>query len=322
MGGQELFFESLQPKSVLIHRLSQFPLLSLQGGEGFFFLTSSQNFKVLRSYAMKQTIGLIGGGQMGEALVKGIIASGLYRNEDIYVSEPKGHRREHLQGRYGIKASPDNVIVFEYCQIIILAVEPQAMELLLEGCRERIHPHHILTTVAAGLPMSFYLNVIGKKNTKLIRVMPNAPALVQEGATAISHNANITDEELGLVKQIFQAVGEVIILEERDLDAVTGLSGSGPAYVFSFVEALIEAGVKSGLPWVISEKLAIQTVSGSIKLLKESGEHSASLRSKVTSPAGTTISAIHVLEKFGFHGIVMDIVESAVNRSKELGKEE
>ena len=128
------------------------------------------------------------------------------------------------------------------------------------------------------------------------------------------------DQELLEAEEIFLAVGEVVILDESHLDAVTGLSGSGPAYVFSFVEALIDAGVKSGLTRAVSEKLALQTVSGSVKLLKESGEHPAALRGKVTSPGGTAITALHVLEKVGFHGIIMDIVESAVNRSKELGK--
>ena len=149
--------------------------------------------------------------------------------------------------------------------------------------------------------------------------MPNTPALVLEGASALSRNQNVTDEELRRAEEIFLAVGEVVILDEVHLDAVTGLSGSGPAYVFSFVEALIDAGVKSGLTRAISEKLALQTVSGSVKLLKESGEHPAALRGKVTSPGGTAITALHVLEKVGFHGIIMDIVESAVNRSKELG---
>ncbi len=269
---------------------------------------------------MGQQIGFIGGGQMAEALIRGIIASGVYRNNDILVAEPNEFRREHLEQTYSVKTSNSNVPIFENCKIIILAVKPQTMKSLLEECRERVQSQHIMISIAAGLPISFYLQIIGKSETKIIRVMPNTPALVLEGASALSRNNNVTDDELREAEEIFLAVGEVVILDEVHLDAVTGLSGSGPAYVFSFVEALIDAGVKSGLTRVISEKLALQTVSGSIKLLRESGEHPAALRGKVTSPGGTAITAIHVLEKVGFHGIIMDIVESAVIRSKQLGE--
>ena len=213
--------------------------------------------------------------------------------------------------------------IFENCQIVILAVKPQTMKALLQDCRERVQPHHILISIAAGLPISFYTENYRQKRNK------NHPGYAQysstwclEGASALSRNDNVSDEELRAAEEIFLAVGEVVILDEVHLDAVTGLSGSGPAYVFSFVEALVDAGVKSGLTRVVSEKLALQTVSGSIKLLRESGEHPAALRGKVTSPGGTAITALHVLEKVGFHGIIMDIVESAVIRSKELGKVE
>lgn len=259
---------------------------------------------------------------MAEALIKGIISSGLYHNEDILIAEPNDFRREHLEDTYEVKTHHSNVPIFENCKIIILAVKPQTMKGMLEECRERVQSQHILISIAAGLPISFYLNIIGKEETKMIRVMPNTPALVLEGASALSKNQNVTDDELRSAEQIFLAVGEVVILDETHLDAVTGLSGSGPAYVFSFVEALVDAGVKAGLTRAISEKLAMQTVSGSVKLLKESGEHPAALRGKVTSPGGTAITALHVLEKVGFHGIVMDIVESAVIRSKELGQAE
>lgn len=269
---------------------------------------------------MTERIGFIGGGQMAEALIKGIIASGLYQNDEILVAEPNDFRREHLESTFSVKTYYSNLPIFENCKTIILAVKPQTMKTLLVECRDRVQTQHILITVAAGLPISFYTDQLGKPETKLIRVMPNTPALVLEGASALSRNENVTDEELRASEDIFLAVGEVVILDEIHLDAVTGLSGSGPAYVFSFIEALIDAGVKSGLTRAVSEKLAMQTVSGSVKLLKDSGEHPASLRGKVTSPGGTAITALHVLEKVGFHGIIMDVVESAVNRSKELGK--
>lgn len=257
---------------------------------------------------------------MGEALIKGIITSGLYQKENILVAEPNDFRRDHLETTYGIKIFHNNGPIFENCRIVMLCVKPQTMKFLLEDCRDRINQEHILISVAAGLPISFYVNTIGKNETKIIRVMPNTPALVLEGVSALSRNKNVTDQELRAAEEIFLAVGEVVILDESHLDAVTGLSGSGPAYVFSFVEALIDAGVKSGLTRAVSEKLALQTVSGSVKLLKDSGEHPAALRGKVTSPGGTAITALHVLEKVGFHGIIMDVVESAVKRSKELGE--
>ena len=271
---------------------------------------------------MKKQIGFIGGGQMAEALIKGIIASGLYKQQDILVAEPNDARREHLENSHGVKTYPSNIAIFENCAFVLLAVKPQTMLSLLEDCKQRVQPHHIIISIAAGLPISFYINTIGVKSTKVIRVMPNTPALVLEGVSALSRNGNVNEEELKAAEKIFLAVGEVVILDETHLDAVTGLSGSGPAYVFSFIEALIDAGVKAGLTRPISEKLSLQTVLGSAKLLKESGEHPAALRGKVTSPGGTAITALHVLEKFGFHGIIMDVVESAVIRSKELGKTE
>lgn len=269
---------------------------------------------------MKEQIGFIGGGQMAEALIKGIIASGLYKEKNIYIAEPNDFRREHLEETYGVKTYHNNIPIFEKCRFIILAVKPQTMKSLLDDCCDRVKDDHILISVAAGLPISFYVKTLGRNELKMIRVMPNTPALVLEGASALSRNENVSDTEMREAEQIFLAVGEVVVLDEIHLDAVTGLSGSGPAYVFSFVEALIDAGVKSGLTRIVSEKLALQTVAGSVKLLKESGEHPAALRGKVTSPGGTAITALHVLEKVGFHGIIMDIVESAVNRSKELGK--
>jgi len=268
---------------------------------------------------MRNNIGFIGGGQMAEALIKGILASGLYTKENIHVAEINDFRRKHLEGTYGVVTTPLNTPVFEQCKLIILAVKPQTMKSLLQDCRDKVGNEHLLITIAAGLPIAFYETTLEKPEVKIIRVMPNTPALVLEGASALSKNKNVSDEEMQIAEEIFLAVGEVVILDEIHLDAVTGLSGSGPAYVFSFVEALVDAGVKAGLTRVISEKLAMQTVSGSVKLLKESGEHPASLRGKVTSPGGTAITAVHVLEKVGFQGIIMDVVESAVNRSKELG---
>ncbi len=269
---------------------------------------------------MQKKIGFLGGGQMAEALIKGIIAAELRPPETIFVCEHNEFRRDHLTEHYGVQTFFGSEQVLTHCEIVIVAVKPQGMATLLSDCINKIGTHHILITIAAGLPISFYMKKLGNPEIKLIRVMPNTPALVLEGASALSRNDNVSGQDLKEAEEIFQAVGEVVVLSESHLDAVTGLSGSGPAYVFTFVEALIDAGVKSGLTRVVSEKLAMQTVLGSVKLLQESGEHPAALRGKVTSPGGTAITALHVLEKSGFHGLIMDVVEAAVRRSEELGK--
>jgi pyrroline-5-carboxylate reductase len=181
---------------------------------------------------MKQQIGFIGGGQMAEALIRGIIASGLYAEGNILVAEPNDFRRELLEETYGVKTFHTNKVLFEKCRLIIFAVKPQTMKSLLEDCRDRVTVDHLLITVAAGLPISFYLKTLGRSDLKVIRVMPNTPALVLEGASALSKNENVTDAELREAEEILLAVGEVVILDEVHLDAVTGLSGSGPAYVF------------------------------------------------------------------------------------------
>jgi pyrroline-5-carboxylate reductase len=269
---------------------------------------------------MTNQLGCIGGGQMGEALIKGILQSGLYRKEDIIVAEPEAKRRDYLATTYAISTEDSSLSLWPQCDTVILAVKPQVMEALLKASRDHIGDHHLLITIAAGLPLSFYSDCLGSESCRIVRVMPNTPCLVLEGASAISGNDNATAVDLEKAKAIFNAVGKALVVDETYLDAVTGLSGSGPAYVFTFVEALIDAGIKCGLPRAVAETLTLQTVIGSVRLLQESGEHPAALRARVTSPGGTTISALHVLEKAGFTGIVMDAVEAAAKRSMELGK--
>lgn len=257
---------------------------------------------------------------MGEALIKAIILSGLYAKEDILVVEPSANRREYLEKNYSIGTVASDSSLWKDCKTVILAVKPQIMGTLLAEAKEHIGDHHLLITIAAGLPLSFYSERLCSNSRRIVRVMPNTPCLVLEGASAISGNSNVTAADLEKTLAIFNAVGKALIVNESYLDAVTGLSGSGPAYVFTFIEALIDAGIKCGLARNVAETLAMQTVHGSVKLLQESGEHPAALRSKVTSPGGTTISGLHVLERAGFTGIVIDAVEAASKRSQELGK--
>jgi pyrroline-5-carboxylate reductase len=270
---------------------------------------------------MTKEIGFIGGGQMGEALVKGLLKAGLYQAHSLIMAEPNAERRKYLEKTYGIETCDTTSPVWQTCNTVLLAVKPQVMADVLTSARPYIHNTHLIITIAAGLPIALYERLLDNKMAKIIRVMPNTPALVLEGASALCCNAQVTSDELKKATAIFNAVGKSVILDERYLDAVTGLSGSGPAYVFTFIEALIDAGLKTGLARDVAETLAVQTVLGSVKLMLENKEHPAVLRSKVTSPGGTTIAGLHVLEKNGFRGIVMDAVEAAANRATELGRQ-
>ncbi len=271
---------------------------------------------------MSEKIGFIGGGQMGEALIKGIISAGLYKAEHILVAEPDSSRAKYLQESYSITVFDEGATLWSECSIVILAVKPQIMKSVLSDSKSNIKPDHLIISVAAGLPISFYKEQIGLESCKIIRVMPNTPALIMEGASAICRSDAVTNEELTQATEILDRVGLSVVLEEKHLDAVTGLSGSGPAYVFSFIEAMIDGGVKMGLTRDTAQQLTTQTILGSVKLLEQSQEHPAVLRSKVTSPGGTTIAGLHVLEKQGFSGIVMEAIQAATNRSIELGSKE
>lgn len=270
---------------------------------------------------MKNTIGFIGGGQMAEALIKGMIAAKLYSAQDIYLIEPNSVRREHMELQYNIICCETAEEFWKECSIVILAVKPQVMNVVMETAQPFVTHDHIIITIAAGIPISYYENSLGGNGFKIIRVMPNTPALVLEGTSAICCNNNVSDKELQQAENIFNAVGISVLLDETYLDAATGLSGSGPAYVFTFIEALIDAGIKVGLTRYTAETMAVQTVLGAAKLMQQEKKHPAVLRSMVTSPGGTSIAAHHFLEKKGFGGILMDAVEIAVNRSKDLGKQ-
>ncbi len=263
-------------------------------------------------------IGFLGGGRMAEALVRGILQGGLVSGEDIHIVDPDSSRCRLMAETYKVSASTEYTPIWE-CDIIIFAVKPQVMGSLLDECRPHISPRHLLISIAAGIPLQFMEQRL-VEGCRVVRVMPNTPALVLAGASALSPGQTVSDEDLALAKEIFDAVGISVVMAESYLDAVTGLSGSGPAYVFAFLEALIEAGLKVGLARDDAEKLAQQTILGSIQLALETGEHPAQLKAMVTSPGGTTISGLHELEKAGFKAGIMNAVEAATNRSRELGK--
>ena len=268
---------------------------------------------------MKEKIGFIGGGRMAEALIKGMVQSGLIGGEQIYVVDPDKKRREFLHDTYGVNVFDKSDPVLA-ARIIILAVKPQIMALVLDEIGENVTRDHLLISIAAGIPLAFLESALSGRECRVIRVMPNTPALVLAGASALSPGKRATGDDLDQAVRIFAGVGRTVVMPESSLDAVTGLSGSGPAYVFSFMEALIDAGVKVGLPRNEAEVLVLQTIYGSVKLAMETGEHPAVLRAMVTSPGGTTIAGLHKLEKCGFQGMIMDAVEAATKRSQELGK--
>lgn len=271
-------------------------------------------------FAMTKEIGFIGGGQMGEALVKGLLKAGIYKNSSLLLAEPNAEKRRTLETTYGIETCDTAIPVWQTCDTVLLAVKPQIMADVLASAKPYVQSSQLIITIAAGLPLAAYERILDNKSARIIRVMPNTPALVLEGASAICCNPNATADDVQKATAIFNAVGKSVILDERYLDAVTGLSGSGPAYVFTFIEAMIDAGLKTGLARDVAETLAVQTVLGSVKLMQESKEHPAVLRAKVTSPGGTTIAGLHVLEKNGFRGIIMDAIEAAANRATELGR--
>lgn len=268
----------------------------------------------------KKNIGFVGGGLMAEALIKGIIAAGLYSAARIKVADPSPQRRELLSREYGVATVAGAEEIWGECPVVILAVKPQVVEPVLRGAASQINARHLLISIAAGVAIARMAAALAPTKARIIRVMPNTPAMVLAGASALSRGEYADEADLALAEKIFTAVGQSVVVDEAALDAVTGLSGSGPAYVFTFFEALIDAGVKVGLPRPTAELLARQTILGSIKLAAESGRSPAELRAMVTSPGGTTIAGLHALERGAFRSLVMDAVEAATRRSVELGQ--
>tara|TARA_Y100000758_G_scaffold279512_1_gene225979 strand:- start:23 stop:853 length:831 start_codon:yes stop_codon:yes gene_type:complete len=268
-------------------------------------------------------LGFIGGGNMAEALLKGLLAASSIGPKDILVSDLLSERLEYLNKEYKVKTTDDNRKLVQKCDILILAVKPQVVKKVLESFSDLVDSNKIIISVAAGISINFIEDALGserKKNISVIRTMPNTPALVQEGATAICGGEYSTKRDLKVAHYIFKAIGETVDIEEIHMDAVTGLSGSGPAYVFMIIEALSDAGVKVGLSREVSNTLTIQTILGSAKLARDGGKHPGQLKDMVTSPGGTTISGLHMLEEGGIRNALMNAVEMATQRSRELGK--
>lgn len=261
-------------------------------------------------------IGFIGGGNMAEALIKGMTAEGM---KDILVAEPRRERCTELEKLYGVKAVQSNREVALSCDIIILAVKPQSMESVLDEIADAIDETKTVVSIAAGITLSYLQSRL--KTNKIIRVMPNTPALIQEGVSVYSLCECFTGSEVNIVKSILMSIGRVIALPERLMDAVTAVSGSGPAFIALFIEAIIEAGEKLGLNRNDATELAVQTALGSAKLL-DTGMSTENLRQMVTSPGGTTAAGLKVFEEKELKPIVFEALLAAKNRAEELGKKD
>jgi len=258
--------------------------------------------------------GFIGGGNMAEALIKGMTSQGM---KDIRVSEPREERRQYLEKTYGAKTTGSNKEVVSSCGIIILAVKPQNMAAVLDEIGGDVTDEKTVVSIAAGITLSFLKSKLNTK--KLIRVMPNTPALIQEGMSVMSLCDCFNDKDISIVREIFMSVGRVITMPEKTMNAVTALSGSGPAFVALFIEAMTEAGVKMGISKVHASELAVQTLLGTARLL-DTGMAPEKLREMVTSPGGTTAAGLKAFQEKGFNDIVMDALFAARDRAEELGK--
>ncbi len=267
---------------------------------------------------LERTVGFVGAGNMAGALIKGLLHAKLLPPERILASDPHDERLGDLVKQYGIRAAQDNLEVVREADVVVLAVKPQVIDKVLAGFAREWRQESLLISVAAGVPVAaIEFNL--PADTRVVRTMPNTAAMVLAGATAISAGTHATPADLALARTLFEAVGRVTVLDESLLDAVTGLSGSGPAYIMLIIEALADGGVKVGLHRDSALMLAAQTVYGSAKLLLETGAHPGALKDMVTSPGGTAIAGLHTLETGGLRRTLMDAVETASLRSEELG---
>ncbi len=266
-----------------------------------------------------KTIGFIGSGNMGEALISGLLNSGSSTPQRIICSDVRKDRLEELQARFGIATTENNLAVIAQSDIVVYAIKPQIMAEVLRETADGLNMDKLVISIAAGVPLPAIEAVI-KKDLRLIRAMPNVCVAVKEGATAIAAGAHCRPGDVDMAMAIFNAVGRCVFLKENYLmDAITGLSGSGPAYIFMIVDALADAGVKVGLARKESLLLASQTLLGAAKMLLETRIHPGQLKDLVTSPGGTAIAGLHTLEKGGLRTTLINAVESATLRSKELG---
>jgi len=267
---------------------------------------------------MQQKIGFLGAGQMSTALALGFLKSDMVTKDRLFASDVVAANGERFVTATGATLCSSNFELYETVDVLFLAVKPQQMEDVLDEFSVRMDcGQKLFVTIAAGLSLCFYERYLGE-NTKIIRVMPNTPCLVGKGASAFAASEAATQEDIVLVRTLFGTVGVVEQVAERLLDAVTGLSGSGPAFVCMMIEAMSDAGVRMGLPRAMATNFAIQTLRGTAEMVLQTGEHPAVLKDRVTSPGGTTIAGVQTLETHGFRAAVIAAIQAATERSIEL----
>jgi pyrroline-5-carboxylate reductase len=268
---------------------------------------------------LNEKIGVVGAGKIGSAIVRGVIRAGLVAKDQVIASDVSDALREAISNELGIKVTSDNGEVCDFADTMILAVKPQIVDDVVKEMAKKVGKTKLLVSVAAGVPLSRIEGNLAQ-GARVVRVMPNIPCIVGAGASCYAGGAHATAKDLENVALILNSFGIALPVEEKYLDAVTGLSGSGPAYVFLFIEAMADGGVQVGLSRDVALKLALQTVYGSARMALESAKHLGELKDEVTSPGGTTIAGLYALEQKGFKGTVMDAIVHATRRSQELGK--
>ena len=268
---------------------------------------------------MNEKIGVVGAGKIGSAIARGVIRAGLATKEKVIASDVSDALRQSITQELGIKATADNSELCDFADIVILAVKPQVVDPVAKEIAKKVGKSKLVVSVAAGVPLA-RIEANLSPGARVVRVMPNIPCVVGAGAAGFAGGAHATAADLEKVGAILNSFGIGLPVEEKYLDAVTGLSGSGPAYVFLFMEALADGGVQVGLARDIALRLAMQTVYGAAKMALESNKHLGELKDEVTSPGGTTIAGLYAMEQKGFRGTVIDAVVNATRRSQELGK--
>ncbi len=264
-------------------------------------------------------IGMLGAGNMAGALIRGLLASGTVKPEQVRASDVRAERLKELEETYGISTNEDNRELVRWANVVVVAVKPQVVDRVLEHAVDAMVADTLVISIAAGVPLrAIEARLPG--GVRAVRAMPNTAAIALAGATGIAPGSGATEDDLHVAKKLFDAVGRTVVLEESLIDAVTGLSGSGPAYIMLMIEALADGGVKVGLHRDTALLLAAQTVYGSAKLLLETGEHPGRLKDMVTSPGGTAIAGLHTLESGGLRRTLIDAVDSATRRAIELGE--
>lgn len=265
-------------------------------------------------------IGFIGTGNMGSSIIKGILSSKFEKSENINIFDLDKEKVNNLVKEYGVNAVNNEKELAENCNIIILSVKPHIIPIVLKNLSGNVKKDTIILTIAAGISISVIENALGE-DKKVVRTMPNTPAQVLSGMTAVTFNKNIENSEKEIIFKLLNSFGKSVEIEEKLMHAYTGISGSLPAYVYMFMEALADGGVLCGMPRNKAYEIVAQTVAGSVKMLLETGKHPGQLKDEVCSPAGTTIEAVRVLENGNFRGNVIEAVVACTEKSKEMAGE-